>query len=40
MASVRDWARRQGHDYEFVGDAIFAFCGDDYLAQVGDDRRA
>jgi hypothetical protein len=40
MASVRAWAELRGYDYEFMDDRIFALCGADYLAQVGDNKRS
>jgi hypothetical protein len=40
MSSVRDWAAAQGYAYRFEGDSVFAFCGDAYLAAVGDNKRS
>ena len=39
MASVRDWAKLNGYDYEFRGDELFEVCGADYLACAGDNKR-
>ncbi|MEA3030071.1 MAG: hypothetical protein QOG13_1396 [Sphingomonadales bacterium] len=38
LASVASWSEKQGYDYDFRGDEIFALCGDDYLAAVGDNK--
>jgi hypothetical protein len=40
LASVRAWSAQRGYDHEFMDDAIFALCGEDYLAQVGDNKRS
>jgi hypothetical protein len=40
LASVRDWTAARGYDYQFEGDSVFALCGDDYLAAVGDNKRS
>lgn len=40
LVSVRNWARSKGYDYRLTGDEIFALCGDDYLAAVGDNMRS
>lgn len=40
MESVRAWAAQQGYDYEFMGDAVFDYCGAAYLAAVGDNKRS
>ena len=40
LESVRDWAAASGHDYRLTGDEVFALCGEDYLAKVGDNKRS
>jgi hypothetical protein len=37
---VRDWAARSNYSYEFIDDRIFDFCGTEYLARVGDNKRS
>jgi hypothetical protein len=40
LASVRRWAKARGYDHRLTDDSVFALCGDDYLAQVGDNKRS
>ncbi len=40
LASVRAWADAKGYDYRLTDDSVFALCGDEYLAQVGDNKRS
>jgi hypothetical protein len=40
LASVRAWAQQRGFDYWLTDDSLFALCGDDYLAAVGDNMRS
>jgi hypothetical protein len=40
LDSVRTWADAKGYDYQLTDDSAFALCGDEYLAQVGDNKRS
>jgi hypothetical protein len=40
LSSVRAWAQAKGYDYQLTDDSVFALCGDDYLARVGDNKRS
>jgi hypothetical protein len=40
LTSVRAWAQARGYDYRLTDDRVFALCGADYLARVGDNPRS
>jgi hypothetical protein len=40
LSSVRAWAETRGYDHRLTDDSVFSLCGDEYLAQVGDNKRS
>lgn len=37
---MQRWANTRGYDYRLTDDSVFALCGPEYLAQVGDNKRS
>ncbi len=40
LSSVRTWAESRGYDHRLTDDSVFSLCGEDYLEQVGDNKRS
>ena len=40
LTSVRAWAQTKGYDHWLTDDRVFALCGGEYLAKVGDNPRS